>query len=166
MLLVNSSSCSRGLGILLKVSRFPFSGVSSTTLHGFTAPSVRASASQAELRTDEVGGRAQFKSAYQNSVALRSSSVQEFDMEAQKNRSARQWCCNGVVVSGRAGCAARFWLDPLSTRSRTLTSVCLRALFLPVLRYLTLCYACTVCDRRRWMHVLWSQYQRAGAARR
>ena len=59
---------------------------------------------------------------------------------------------------------AFFWLVPLSTWSRTLRRVYLRALALPVLRYLTLCYACTVCDRRRWIHVLWSQHQRAGAA--
>ena len=61
-----------------------------------------------------------------------------------------QHACNGLVVS-----AARFWLVPLSTWSRTLRRVCLRALALPVLRYLTLCYTCTVCDRRRWIHVLW-----------
>jgi hypothetical protein len=73
---------------------------------------------------------------------------------------------HGVVVSGKTCCAARSWLDPLSTWLRTLMQVCLRALALPVLRYLTLCYACTVHDRRRWMHVLWSQHHRACAARR
>ena len=87
-------------------------------------------------------------------------------MEVQWKRSARRWSCNGVVVSGRTCCAARSWLDPLSTWSRTLMRVCLRALALPVLRYLTLCYACTVHDRRRWMHVLRRQHQRAGEARR
>ena len=106
------SSCSRGLGKLLNISRFPFSGVSSTTLHGFTAPSVRASASQAELGTDEVGARAEFKSACRNSNALRSSSMQEFDMEVQSwKRSARQWCCNGVVVTCSRAQSA--WRDVL-----------------------------------------------------
>ena len=126
--------------------------VSSTTLHGFAAPSVHASASEAELGTDEVGARAEFKSACRNSNALRSSSMQEFDMEVQWKRSARQWCCNGVVVSGSACCAARIWLDPLCTWPRTLWRVCLRALALPVMPYLTLCYAyaCTVIDRRQW----------------
>ena len=140
----SESSCSRGLGKLLNISRFPFSGVSSTTLHGFTAPSVRASASEAELRTDEIGARAEFKSACQNSIALRSSSVQEFDMEVQRKRLARRRSCNGVVVSGRTCCAARVWLDPLSTWSRVLRRVCLRVLALPVMPSLTSCYACTV----------------------
>ena len=92
--------------------------------------------------------------------------MQEFDVEVQWKRSARQWCCNGVVVSGSACCAVRIWLDPLYTWSRTLWRVCLRALTLPVVPYLTLCYACTVIDRRLWMHILWSQERRAGRARR
>ena len=40
------------------------------------------------------------------------------------------------------------------------------ALALPVMPDLTLCYACTVYDRRQWMHNLWSQERRAGGARR
>jgi hypothetical protein len=73
---------------------------------------------------------------------------------------------DGVVVSGRACCAARFWQDPLSTWSRTLIRVCLRALTLPVMLYLTLCYACSVYDRRQWIHIVWSQERRAGGASR
>jgi hypothetical protein len=55
----------------------------------------------------------------------------------------------GVVMSGRAGCAARFKLDSLRMCSWTLRRVCSRAATLPVLCSLTLCYACTVYDRRR-----------------
>jgi hypothetical protein len=55
----------------------------------------------------------------------------------------------GVVMSGRAGCAARFGLDSLRMCSWTLRRVCSRAATLPVLCSLTLCYACTVYDRRR-----------------
>ena len=55
----------------------------------------------------------------------------------------------GLVMSGRAGCAARFRQDPLRMSSWTLRRVCSRAVTLPVLCSLTLCYACTVYDRRR-----------------
>ena len=71
--LESQSSCSRGLGSA--TTYIPHVSLlfacSSTTLHGFAAPSVRAWASQAELRTDEVGGHAEFKSACRNSIALR-----------------------------------------------------------------------------------------------
>ena len=77
--------------MLLHSSRFIIVRCSSTTLHGFAAPSVHASANQVELRTGKVGGRAQFKSARQNSIALQSSFVQEFGMEVQMKRSARRW---------------------------------------------------------------------------
>ena len=170
-------SCNQGLGSATTFLTFLYcSRVVARPCTGSRPPSrVRPCVGKPSCdapHADEVGlggggGRhAEFKSACQNSIALRSSSVQEFGMELQKKALSTsmelQWF--GGEWQDVLCCALTFWLIPLSTWSRTLRRVYLRALALPVLRYLTLCYACTVCDRRRWIHVLWSQHQRAGAA--
>ena len=77
---------------------------SSTTLHGFAAPSVRTSANQAELGTDEIGARPRgpcrltssnpLVKLNSKSNALRSSSVQDMVQE-------RVWCGHAKATPGR-----------------------------------------------------------------
>ena len=134
------TSCSPGLFTLLNLSR----KFSSTTLHGFATPSVHGRLIRPELRTDEAGGRAQFKSACQKSKALRSEPMQEFAAKRKGARLGRQW-----TGGGREG-ELRCWLGLHSSlaRPRPLRKAqpcTARALLLPSL---TICCVCAACALR------------------
>ena len=148
--------------MLLKISRFPFDGVSSTTLHGFTLPSVHGSRSGRNPRTDELGARALWQSACQNPDALRRTLCKTFGVVAQRRSAARR------LAGGEWQCELRraLWLHSSWTWSRPLKRLHLCPARLPLLpsEYNSLCVRHVRSQAAAAAAV--EQYRRASTARR